>query len=137
MTIQHKCKFCGAPVTLEMDDDGVEYFGLAYWKSLAACNRCADFREKKRALEGQLVEYATNWNRHKLKQIILKAADMENLMESIVKGTKRYADLVCRFYRLPSEWNKDFSEQILDMPHKAIQILRFYERQISRRPATP
>lgn len=137
MKIQHTCKFCSTPVTLEIDDGAVEFFGLDYWKGLAACNRCADYREKKRGLTDRLVGYSVDWSRHQTKQVLLGEKELERLKESIIASTKKYADLVCRFNRIPSVWQQDFAQQVMDMPHKTMFILGFYERNISRLPATP
>ncbi len=132
MRIQHTCKFCSSPVTLEMDEAGVEYFGLEFWKSLSACNRCADYREKKRGITERLVGYSVDWSRHQNKQVPLGEKELNRLMESIIASTKKYADLVCRFNRIPSLWQQDFAQQIMDMPHKTMTILGFYERNIIR-----
>ena len=132
MTLNHKCKFCQCPVVLEMDDSAVDYFGLEFWKSLAACNRCADYREKKRRLQEQLVDHSVKWARHKMKQVPLNEADVARLMELVEKCTKKYADLVCRFNHVQSLWQQDFMQQILDMPGKTLRILHFYERDIAK-----
>jgi|SRR6266849_276129 len=132
MRIQHTCKFCSAPIFLEMDKDGVEYFGLEFWKSLAACNRCADFRERKRTLIDRLLRYSVQWMRNENGQLPLGEKELNRLKESIISSTKKYAELVCRFYRIPSIWQEDFAQQIMNMPHKTMQILSFYERGISR-----
>ncbi len=132
MILKHKCKFCAIPLDLELDDDGAESFNLEFLKSLAACNRCADFREKKRILQDRLLDRALEWNRHRLKQVPLNSTDLEKVRSSIVNATKKYAGLVCDFNRVQSLWNEDFAQQIFDQPHKTFSILTVYERGITK-----
>jgi hypothetical protein len=132
MKIEHTCKFCSAPITLEMDDDGDICFGLDYLKSIAACNRCADYREKRRSLIDRLINHSIEWSRAKTKQLPLGPQEMDKLKEAIISATKKYSDLCCRFKRIQSVWEYDFAQQIMDQPHKTMQILSFYERNLGR-----
>jgi hypothetical protein len=50
MTHDTTCKFCGVPVEVTMDDDYAAIGDQFKLLPKVACNRCADFRVKKRQL---------------------------------------------------------------------------------------
>ncbi len=131
MTIQHKCKFCSCPITLDIVDESM--FKLEYWKSLAACNRCADFREVRRRLVETLIACSIELSRY---AEFLKTTNgekkRERLWSLIVAVTKKYASLVCAFYSVPSEWHESFAQEIMDKPSKTVMILSVYERSVAR-----
>lgn len=133
MNIQHACKFCSAPVTLELGEEMLEFFNLDYWKSLSACNRCADYREKKRGLIDRIVDRSVVWLRHQNHQLRLNETEAEELRKSIVGATQKYADLICKFYRHHFSWEPDFAQQIMDNPVNTMRILSFFEGSISRK----
>lgn len=135
MKIDHICKFCAVPVSLEIDDAALEFFTLEYWKSLAACNRCADFKSRKRTLVDKLLEKSVVIQRHKLKQSPLSNEDYGRVHQSIESATKKFSELICKFYRKRHVWHQDFVQQILDMPEKTMTILNLFERSIEKAPA--
>ncbi len=141
MTIehQHHCKFCGTPITLKIEQEGLnafEGFSLEFLKSIAACNRCADYREKKRAIEERLAGLMTDWARDKSKQVRLGDAERKNLLESIEFNARKYSELVHRFYRIKFEWDPAFVQLLMERPDRTMAVLALIERMISR-PACP
>jgi hypothetical protein len=133
MNIQHTCKFCSAPVTLELNDAMLAFMRLDRWKSFAACNRCADFREMKRNLIEQLLRCVSDWYRYQEKQIILKEPAIEKLRLAIVELTRKFAQLVCGFHRSHFIWEPDFAQQIMDKPVKTLTCLSIYENGVRRK----
>ena len=57
--VETHCKFCKAQVRLKMFDGCTQFFGNPdRFVSLAACNRCADYMEKRRGLIQGIVNAA-------------------------------------------------------------------------------
>lgn len=130
MKIPHKCKFCSASITIELDDSILEFVNLEIWKSFEACNRCADFLESKRKLTKLIDEAALEWSWNKSRK-----ESAERLRQSLVSLTQKFAALVCNFHHSHTIWEPDFAQQIMDQPMKSLRILNYYESAIRKRPA--
>lgn len=50
------CKFCKKPLVISVDDDYAQVGDPFKLLPLAACNRCADMKEKKRTLEDAIAK---------------------------------------------------------------------------------
>lgn len=140
MTIQHHCKFCHAPVNLEIEQEGLnvfEGFSVGFLKSIAACNRCADYREKKRGLTEKLAAYLVDWARDQSKQVRLGDAERKNLIESIEFNARKYSELVHRFHRIKFEWDPALVQLLMDRPNHTTAVLAMYERTVARPPCPP
>jgi len=97
-------------------------FNLDYWKSLAACNRCADFREKKRSLIDFIIAWSIHWSRHLNKQYTLSKEQVDRMSATITACTQKYADLLCTFHRTPHSWTQEFADDIMREPTKLFTI---------------
>lgn len=124
ITEQRKCKYCGKPVYLEIDED---YARLGDWLKLspmAACNRCADLREEKRGLEGK-IRAACYWTEN------LKPEEKKKLEAKLTKRftllAEKYAKFVAKWYGFSGmTWDPEFPTMLRDHPEKWPAILAQY-----------
>lgn len=123
------CKFCKAPVVLEIDAD---YDALGDPHKLipfAACNRCADMRVKRRWLESAICESATMILQAKERNAV---ADRQwPILETL---TKKYTAMIAEWVgsNLPW-WEQCIVDLIVDKPqhwHSALkQCWKMYEQK--------
>lgn len=137
MKVQHHCKFCRAPVTLEIDDAILEIYTLDSWKAMAACNRCADFLVKKHRLIDLVAGNAIQWSRHKMEQNPLDREQQEKLRVSLEAFLKTFCAHICEFYRVQFTFENDFTIQIMERPWKFGAMMKFYEKSIARLAKKP
>lgn len=121
-----KCKFCHIPLTLRIDPDGANspMFNIEKMLPFAACNRCADYYTKVRSL-GEIIRDVA------LTFLSKRKSDAEaRSREQLERQTKSYVGLVCDHYRVPRQWDKEFSDIIVEKPESVYIILRAYRKQI-------
>lgn len=129
MTIQKtKCKICGVELNLEIDHHCPAEW-IAKLVPLAVCNRCADFsRARNRLVDriedrcGELIHtrMATRPNAEKL----------DSLFKDFVELTRKYAEIICNYYRAPVYWEPEFAERMMENPSRHETILRLYRGMV-------
>lgn len=118
-----KCKFCGREMVVQIADDypSADPFKLL---RLAACNRCADLRVKKRVLEESLcrtcntVQFASQSN---------KNAAIEKARPLLDTLTRKYASLVADWHNMSGYlWDEEFVNLLTEKPDRVWTILGHY-----------
>ncbi len=137
MTTTHpgKCKFCGIPLRLEMDND-CPPTNIEVWKPNAACNRCADLRMKLLYLG----DYCT-WLLGQLHKA--RGSKAEKGVEADTRGkmeeaTKRLMQICCDHYRVTYHWSPMLVDEIMSKPglvRSAISVMRYQVEKSARRAA--
>jgi hypothetical protein len=129
-----KCKFCGSGVSLEIDDDALKLFRLDFWLKLAACNRCADFEERKHRLldkaESQAIKFA------RLKTAKQPADKIEAVLSDLKKTISVWLFNAGRYYNQSTSEPPFLVEGIAEQPDKVRTILLIELGKI-RRAAHP
>jgi len=129
MTHPGKCKFCGAILQLEMDND-CPPTDINLWKPNAACNRCADFRMGLLKIGDHCC-----WLLGKLHDVrgskAEKGVEMDT-REKITEATKRMMRLCCDHYRVTNHWDHAVVDEIMENPNKVRFIISFMRNQVEK-----
>lgn len=104
VTHQNTCKFCKKPITAKLDSVGLEFCkgnGMDLL-SMAACNRCADLRTEKMAIQEKAALACTLYDRQRstkpVEQMNKKQKDFHDLSET------RFSHLVKIYCELITKW---------------------------------
>lgn len=92
--IATNCKFCKAPITLEIDDSYDPVSDPNKLIPLAACNPCADIRVRRRILETKIGKAC------RALQLLSPGdkEDREELSKILEKLTQGYAKMICKWH---------------------------------------
>lgn len=122
-----KCKFCRKELHLKMDSACPKAMA-DFWLTIAACDRCADYRTGLDRLSGAM----TNVCRALMLVRGGEAANRERVEERcrtlLTELTRKYAELVCDFYRKTTVWEPGFPEMLFNHPEKAGTALGVYRK---------
>jgi len=134
--LAYECTFCGNEGVADYDE--LDPMKLEFWKSILACNRCADFHESRIKVETKIFRtcgslLALNLRRQEAmtEEGGQLAQTREKLRVALVFLTKQYATLVCRFYNRMEVWEPGFPSMLEDRPDKAGVVLGHYVRDLS------
>ena len=128
-SIDYECKFCGRKGTAHYHEDaGVE--NVEFWKSLLACNRCADFHSARLRLFRSITDVCTHVVQARTGNFKNREELETRSREILESSTKKLCELVSNFYRLTNLWSNDFVEVLMERPDAAWNSLEFY---VSRR----
>lgn len=130
--ITYTCKFCKQQRTFEVEwTEACDQFNLAKWIPILACNRCAEHERKRRDLQSSIVRltFQIIADRKALKgQAALKAED--GAREAIGTLLARFATCVCDHLFIQTQFDRDFTDQIMEKPEVAHKLLGFYRQSI-------
>lgn len=129
MTRTVTCKFCTSPVTVEIYDGALQFFTIERWLSMAACNRCADYRERRRALIGAMLKILRPLDAAVEVGRGIKEA-REKCRDGAATCARKFCEHVCRHHGRETETDQNLIESLLDLPHRATEMLFAYERSI-------
>lgn len=125
------CKFCRKPGTAHYDRS-CPPLRLEMWKSILACNRCADYQTSYRKIAGAirfvcetLVQVCDAARSEEIKDEAWKFAKMK--LDNL---TKSFAEVVCNHWQKPVQWEPAFTDCILKKPSECISTLSWYVRNI-------
>ena len=127
------CKICNQPGTAQADDDTPPEW-ITKLKKLLTCNPCYRYHTKQRKAHDWISDRAIEVLN--IRAVFHEESDDELAMRlepsrlSLVKGTKRYAQIVCKHHRHTYRWEPDLVDQIMEQPDKAVKILYHYERLV-------
>ena len=113
ITIEATCKFCGHALSLQFDLSDVKQGKVDIWKAMAACTPCADFHDRRLALEG--------WISRKAGRV---TSDI--IRNQLSKLTQAYAELICESAGIVVDWEPSFLETIIGNPEYSRSHLRHY-----------
>ncbi len=119
MNVEAKCKFCGKSLVLEIDDDYAALGDPFKLMQLASCNRCGDFREKRRKLMEQI-----KFNCMMLLGGGIKKEALPKTREILVGQIQRYMRLLAEFkdQNVP-DWDSALIDDIMEKPGNYALIL--------------
>ena len=107
-----KCKFCGKPLAVQIDQDynpGRDELGLL---KMAACNRCAEFARKRRDVYAAIKRIC-----ERLALRLVPDDRMEETKETLETLLKRYLRVLAD-YRNTSvpDWDPGILEDVIEQP---------------------
>jgi hypothetical protein len=125
------CRFCKRTIVIEIHDDALAAMSLPVWLGMAACNACADFREKRRSITGEIGRAAQSLSAlqsvNKLTPAAVTAArpPLSGLAAAL-------CELTCRHRNVETFGGTELTEMILENPSRWPQIVSVYERGVGR-----
>jgi glycosyltransferase A (GT-A) superfamily protein (DUF2064 family) len=124
-----KCKFCEKQIFLQIHKD-CPPLDQKIWTSMAACNRCADYKVTLRKIyeagNAMVLEYARSGNDQ------LKQAAAPVTRRALEDTTKKLARVVCNHYNVEYTWDRDLVDAIMEQPDKCAMAMSYFETQIKR-----
>jgi len=135
-----RCKFCGTDVTLNLFDPGRQWFSEKWLVDMAACNRCADFMEKRRGIHENVRRLVVQWSRH------TSGAKPEDLREPLQGHRKVLKDgltammkdwlaTMNEYFKTNIAWDESVMNLLLDKNTNVNTVLLQCERML--RQETP
>lgn len=131
MKLNTNCKFCDKPVWVECDDGGLSILNPEVWLPKIACNRCAEYKVNLRRAESSV--YSTCQLLRGCRQNMSGSARIElesKVREKLDTLTKRISTVVCDYFRVVNQWERDFTDNIFENPMKAGTVIGVYIRTI-------
>lgn len=115
------CKFCKAPITVEIDDEYSKLSDPYKLIPMAVCSPCSDIRVLRRKLERKV-------------QIVCRVFQMagknatdelsEKTKKSLTALTQDYASMICRWHKLEGmAWDEECVSQLMEHPERWGEIL--------------
>lgn len=118
------CKFCGKNLVVIVDDTYAELGDPFKLLRFAACNRCADIRERKRKLEESIRKVCIGVQRSSSKDL---KAEMSFAMTQLEPLTRKYAVLVADWHNKSGYmWEESFPSLLIEKPDRVNDILAQY-----------
>ena len=112
-----ECKFCKAKLVIEIDEDYASVGDYLNLMPLAACNRCADLRVRKRTIE-EAIYLTVGWLNQNPR------APKDATRQTLTELTQAYARLIADWLRASGPaWDAEIVELILDKPKHAARVL--------------
>lgn len=138
MNFAYNCQFCRRPGIATADEEGLKIIKPEVWVPRLCCDRCGDYKVKRRGLEAALFKVARivetcriNLDGEKRRGIETKAR------ENLVALTKKFCGVVCDYYRLTNVWEQDMADMIFEKPRKLSIVLSTYVVGISKEAKRP
>jgi hypothetical protein len=128
---EYICKFCRKTGTA-FYDRSCPPLRLEIWKTMLACDRCADYQTGYRRIAGAirfvcetLIQICDSTKSDEIKNEAWKFAQRK------IDGlTKAFAEHVCKFWHKPVQWEPGFTECILKKPADCVSTLSWYVRNV-------
>lgn len=112
-----ECKFCKVKLVIEIDEQYVSVGDYLNLMPLACCNRCADLRERKRAIEEDIYRMVGWLNQN-------PRAPKDEPRRTLTELTQAYSRLIADWLRASAPaWDAEMVELILDKPKHAARVL--------------
>lgn len=130
-----KCRFCGKPISVEVDDSYKAHGDVFKLMKMAACNPCHDLRADKRTLEFRITALCNHLVR-------CEGRNRENQVNSnralMIDLTRKYSQVVARWYQAKQAlWEETFPEDLLSHPEDIRAIVGNYWRMVRKENAQP
>jgi len=127
MKFAYNCKFCGNPGIVTGDDEGLKMVKPEIWLPRICCNRCGDYMVSKRKLTEAIVKTCRIIESCRINLGPEKRAAVETrCREQLVDLSKRFATMVCNYYRLTNIWEQQFADMLADKPDKCTTVLSMF-----------
>ncbi len=113
------CKFCKAPLVIQIDDAYAALGDPLKLLPFAACNRCADLRVRKRSLEAMIMHAVFPLMGSKSAKVIAQAR------AELVVLTKKYTAMVADWLHATHPWwDEGIVESIIERPDHTSNFLQ-------------
>ncbi len=136
MIIPYRCKFCKTERVATFDGDNPDVvYKMEVWKSMLACNACADYRMDRRKYIDAIRRACESISRS---GVIATKDQIERAREVLVNVTKKLSGIVCAHYGLTNVWDIEFVLMLIDSPDKWLPVVNKYIKgiaQMKQRPA--
>lgn len=130
-----KCKLCGYALELDIADDfkGHTKKPLDWWIAMAACNRCADYKERLRANVDSILRLCNSW------AIVTTAGSdrdrakvASSTEQALIIATKKLAETLSRHWKAQNTWDHEFVEILMDKPASGATAVRLFIRNTEK-----
>ncbi len=129
----YNCKFCGRPGIVQADEAGLGMFSIEKWLPRICCNRCGEFMDQKRKCEQAILQVCRIIETCRINLAEEKRKGVETRAKMNLESyTKKYASVVCNYYRVTNVWEQQFADMIFKKPTKAATALAVYIQGIAR-----
>lgn len=134
-TLTYNCKMCGQPGQAKYDSDTPQPW-VNKLKALLTCDRCYDYISVRNKLRSDIYKCAMRVKTVRDRRIVDMDEVLKKCRRDLLDLTRSFAKLVCGHYKRPFLWEPEFVDQLMDLPDKAIKILKLYEENIKSRRFT-
>lgn len=114
--LEHACKFCHRPVTLKINDGADQFFSLEYWKSLAACNSCADFHDRRLKLKDRIIHHVLRSRKNNTKEEGEEEPDPMRIKPELDKA---WHDRIVHVRERLTHWTKCYATRLYRRERRA------------------
>lgn len=120
MIVEAKCKFCGCLLSITVDDDYGKLGDPYNLLPLAACNRCADYREKRRIIFAHIRVLCLGL----IQGEWTKKEDIEKVRLNMEKLLKNYIRIYAKYKNLEeADWDEAILEAVMSKPKGYVDVL--------------
>lgn len=120
MIHETKCKFCKAPLSLQVDDAYGALGDPSKLYKYAACNTCADRREQGRILRDKIEAVCRNFVAAPSSKVLT-----DNTRHALEKLVRKYTVLISKWVGVAEmDYNEDIVEALMKHPGKLDETLR-------------
>lgn len=131
MQISYNCKFCGLPGSAEAGE-GASMFDVERWRTILACNRCADYRVSTRTLCDKIHTTCAFLLFGRNGRPEVKSEDKFRV--KLTDLTKQLATVACKHRWIQNIWDVAFVDMLIEKPDCCRIVTGKYLRDIEKMP---
>jgi len=125
------CKFCRRELDIKIDP-ACPRAEAEFWLTIAACNRCADYRTGLHTIIAAIANVCRTLTRIRDGESSSRQRVEDRCKTVLVELTRKYANHVCDFYNKTTVWEPDFPQMLFEQPAKVDIALLAYRQGIPR-----
>jgi len=124
MTLNFERKFCRRPGSVEIPEEDVADVAYHFdkWIPWLSCNRCADYRVKRRQVVDSVLN-ACRWWDCLTPELQSDPKQKDKTRAILDRLTKDFVTTVSEFHKKTNVWESAIVETIMDNPRQAFGVL--------------
>lgn len=132
MIVDYKCKFCGVPGSVEVEDNDATQLCLDKWKNALCCERCNKFKLATRKINDATKQACAFLIQFRLARVS-KLSELEMALKpKLERLVQRFTEVACNHYRTSYEFDPAFAVEIMNQPSKWQSVFIVLESAIRR-----
>lgn len=132
------CKFCKKPGHIECEDvellPGKSMFDVSKYIPFICCERCYGYERRRRDLNYAILRFAAKLITARTIFGDQESPDLQTLelkiRDRLIKLTKIFGQVVSGYHKTLFSWEPAMIDDMMNNPHSADKILRFYIRSL-------